>query len=83
LIASMSGKSLPRDSGDQEAALQQLTDSNTLASNDLVFWPGHVAWIVDAETVIHANASSMNVCEEPLEAVNQRAGNPSSFCRLG
>lgn len=82
LVASMVGVDLPRDSVDQEKALPEIHDRNDVQTNDLVFWPGHVAWIVDPDTVIHANAASLNVREEPLEDVNQRAGPPSSFRRI-
>lgn len=33
---------------------------------DLWFWKGHVAMVVDAETLIHANAHHMAVAYEPL-----------------
>ena len=82
LVASMVGVDLPRDSGDQEMALHEIVERNAVQPNDLIFWPGHVAWAIDANIVLHANATSMNVCEEPLEAVNARAGAPSSYRRL-
>ena len=37
---------------------------------DLVFWKGHVAILLDADTILHANAHHMAVAVEPLaEAV--------------
>ncbi len=37
---------------------------------DLVFWKGHVAILLDADTILHANAHHMAVAAEPLaEAV--------------
>jgi cell wall-associated NlpC family hydrolase len=37
---------------------------------DLVFWKGHVAVLLDAETILHANAHHMATAIEPLaEAV--------------
>ncbi|MGI1662004.1 NlpC/P60 family protein [Palleronia sp. KMU-117] len=39
---------------------------------DLLFWEGHVAMAVDAETLIHANAHHMAVSYEPLEAAIAR-----------
>jgi hypothetical protein len=31
-----------------------------------VFWKGHVAILLDAETILHANAHHMAVAVEPL-----------------
>lgn len=35
--------------------------------NDLMFWPGHVAMVVNADTLLHANAHHMAVAYEPLQ----------------
>jgi hypothetical protein len=40
--------------------------------NDLLFWPGHVALVYDAETLIHANAYRMAVTLEPLKEARAR-----------
>lgn len=50
--------------------------------NDLVYWPGHVAIMCDAQTVVHATAHSLSCCTESLQAVEARAGKPSSLWRL-
>jgi len=34
--------------------------------NDLLFWKGHVALVVDPDTLIHANAGSMSTTLEPI-----------------
>jgi cell wall-associated NlpC family hydrolase len=39
---------------------------------DLVFWKGHVGLMVDAETLIHANAHHMAVAYEPITAAITR-----------
>ena len=39
--------------------------SGPLARGDLVFWQGHVAVMVDAEIMIHANAHHMATVYEP------------------
>lgn len=65
------GTPAPRDS-DMQAALLGTTqpDDAPLARGDLVFWRGHVGWMSDAITLLHANAHHMTVTEEPLaEAV--------------
>jgi len=40
--------------------------------NDLLFWKGHVALVVDADTLIHANAHAMSVVNEPINAAIKR-----------
>ena len=35
----------------------------------MIFWNGHVAIMIDAEKLIHANAHTMSVEIEPLELV--------------
>ncbi len=39
---------------------------------DLIFWQGHVGMMVDAETLIHANAHHMAVAYEPIETALTR-----------
>jgi len=39
---------------------------------DLMFWKGHVALVVDADTLIHANAGHMAVACEGIEAATAR-----------
>ena len=46
-----------------------------LERGDLVFWPGHVGLMRDAESLLHATAHTMDVMVEPLAAaVNRLAG---------
>lgn len=55
----------PADSDMQRAALgHDLTDP--LQRGDLIFWQGHVGMMVDAETMIHANAHHMATTYEPI-----------------
>lgn len=57
----------PGDSGPQEADLgEPLPDSAPLKRGDLMFWKGHVAWVADPETLLHANAHHMAVAYEPI-----------------
>jgi cell wall-associated NlpC family hydrolase len=57
----------PGDSAEQEAALGlPLSEDAPLQRGDLLFWRGHVAWVVDPDTLIHANAHHMAVAYEPL-----------------
>lgn len=57
----------PGDSGAQEANLgNSLPDSAPLQRGDLLFWRGHVAWVSDPDTLLHANAHHMAVAYEPI-----------------
>jgi len=57
----------PGDSDLQQASLgTDLPDDAPLQRGDLLFWKGHVAWVVDAETLLHANVHHMAVAYEPL-----------------
>lgn len=68
------GLTLPGDSDQQE----QLGEPADLARGTVVFWPGHVGLMTDAQTLIHANAHAMAVTEEPLSDVIARADHPIS-----
>ena len=57
----------PGDSGPQEAVLgDPLPESAPLRRGDLLFWRGHVAWVVDNHRLLHANAWHMAVAYEPI-----------------
>lgn len=58
---------------DSDMQLRLGTDANGLAKRgDLVFWKGHVAMMVDDETLIHANARHMAVKYEPFQNARLR-----------
>lgn len=70
------GNAVPRDSAPQEKFFTQngqvifvegddLSTAN-LQRGDLVFWPGHVAIMVDEQSIIHANGTHMMVTIDPL-----------------
>lgn len=67
------GQDCPSDSDRQEKSLGMTLPQGTPAQRgDLLFWKGHVAWVADAHTVLHANAYHMAVTYEPLdEAINR------------
>ena len=55
----------PGDSDLQEAALgHDIPDGAPLQRGDILFWKRHVAMVVDAERIIHANAHHMSVVYE-------------------
>jgi cell wall-associated NlpC family hydrolase len=67
----MAGRRVLRDSDMQAATLGERLEAKdgppALERGDLVFWKGHVAIMVDAETVLHASGHSMTVEREPLK----------------
>lgn len=84
------GQACPRDS-DQQADLgvpvEPTEDLDGLCRNDLVFWKGHVAMMVDETRIIHANAHHMRVVIEPLAEAVARiiasgTGAPIAYRRL-
>lgn len=59
----------PGDSDLQRAALgRALPPGSDRQRNDLYFWKGHVGILVDADTLLHANAHHMATVYEPIEA---------------
>lgn len=65
----------PGDSDMQQADLgTPLPEDAALQRGDLLFWKGHVAWVSDSDTILHANAFHMAVAFEPLnEAITRIA----------
>lgn len=72
----MSGKRAPRDSDQQAAALGAEIDPGRdgLQRGDLVFWKGHVGFLEDEQTLLHASGGTMYVTREPLSAAIDRIG---------
>jgi len=66
---------VPAGSAQQIEYAQRQTD-------DLVYWPGHVAIVLDNDSVLHATAHSLQCCIETLSQVEARAGKPDSIWRL-
>jgi len=70
------GKHVPRDADMQEKevgdALGISAGLPELQKGDLVFWPGHVAIMIDDANIIHANAYHMMVAIEPLREAIER-----------
>lgn len=71
-----SGIECPGDSDLQEQSIGiELSADEPTQRGDLIFWKGHVAMAVDNQTVIHANAHSMSVMYEPIDAAIERITN--------
>ncbi|PJE32151.1 NLP/P60 hydrolase, partial [Pseudooceanicola lipolyticus] len=67
------GRPCPGDSDLQMQALgRPLPEGAAAQRGDLLFWKGHVAWVADPETLVHANAHHMAVAYEPLRAAVAR-----------
>lgn len=81
MLAKSKGINLPRDSGDQERALNANIDFENRAAEDLVYWPGHVGILKSPDLLLHSTAHTLRCCIEPLQEVIDRAGNPSSIKR--
>ncbi len=73
LALAAAGRSAPRDSDQQREALgTEIPPDTRLQRGDLVFFPGHVGLMADAERLVHANAHGMAVTIEPLADVVAR-----------
>ena len=84
------GKSAPRDTDMQEQVLGRPLSGGLTPDTrrgDLIFWKGHVAIVVDPDTIVHASGHHMAVVYERLaEAAGRIAhvgGAPTSIRRLG
>ena len=83
------GRDVLRDSDMQADGLGTLLDPGEnhagLRRGDLVFWKGHVAIMLDADTMIHANGHTMQVSREGLREAIARIGylygGPTGFRR--
>lgn len=67
------GIKCPGDSDQQAAEVGEAVPAGTAYQRgDLLFWKGHVAVVVDGETLIHANAHTMSVAYEPIASAIAR-----------
>jgi len=63
------GIACPGDSDMQKDGLgKDISEGDPLQRGDILFWKGHVGMMVDADTLIHANAHHMAVAYEPIMA---------------
>jgi cell wall-associated NlpC family hydrolase len=90
LSHAMCGQRLQRDSDMlSQSAGHQIGEGaihDPLQRGDLVFWKGHVAFMEDAETMLHASGHSMAVVREPyhpaLERIKAMYGLPTMYRRI-
>lgn len=84
------GRVLPRDSDMQfdwcGVPVEDWAGETPLRRADLVFWKGHVAMMLDAQHLVHANAFHMATAIEPLgsaiERIAPRYGQPIGVRRI-
>ncbi len=83
------GKPCPRDADMQQAMLGGPVEGSVeapLHRGDLVFWPGHVAIMIDGEYMVHASGHQMEVVIEALAGavarIAAKAIPPSGVKRL-
>jgi cell wall-associated NlpC family hydrolase len=63
----------PGDSDQQAKVLGETLPPDTAPKRgDILFWKGHVGWVADPDTLLHANAHAMAVAFEPLKAAIAR-----------
>lgn len=72
IALSAAGKTCPRDSDQQLAAIGRETSPHSLKRGDLAFWKGHVGLMTSPVMMLHANAHHMEVVEEPFETARAR-----------
>jgi hypothetical protein len=73
LVFGLKGIMAPRDADMQMADFgTALPEGAPLERGDLVFFPGHVGIMADADNIIHANGAAMAVSVEPLTDVAAR-----------
>lgn len=71
------GRACPRDTDMQRDFFPQIAEADR-RRGDLVFWKGHVAILLDPDTILHANAHHMATAIEPLaEAIARIAATPT------
>ncbi|MEO0771654.1 MAG: NlpC/P60 family protein [Pseudomonadota bacterium] len=80
------GIACPGDADMQEDELGvHLPEDAPLQRGDLIFWEGHVAWMADSETLIHANAHHMATAYEPFAAacarIEAQGDGPVTSCK--
>jgi cell wall-associated NlpC family hydrolase len=69
----LAGRRVPRDSDMQADSIgEALPEGADLKRGDIVCFPGHIGFMADATTLLHANAYAMCVSKDPLKDVIER-----------
>ncbi|CAN7172031.1 NlpC/P60 family protein [Rhizobium sp. LjRoot30] len=82
----MAGRKVPRDTDMQAAFPAEDLERHDLRRGDLVFWKGHVGFMEDEATLLHANGHTMTVARENFDKAVERIGwlyqYPTAYRRL-
>lgn len=85
LTMMMAGHRVLRDSDMQFATIGDDIARRELTRGDVVFWADHVGIMADTDTLLHANASTMDVASEPIDQAITRIaalfGEPTGYRR--
>ena len=83
LAASLAGRALPRDTDMLEtlSIWQDIPAGEPKRRGDLLFWPGHVGIMTDAERLLHANGHHMLVTRERAAEAEARIANAGTDLR--
>ncbi len=75
------GRPCPADSDLQQDAFaaHALVAGTPARRGDLLFWRGHVAWVATPDRLVHANAHTMSVAPEGLDAAIARIAPDSAL----
>lgn len=76
------GRAVLRDCDQQENTVGQDATDKPRQRGDIVYFPGHVAIMIDAENVVHATAAHMKTVIEPLSVVATRSGGITGVRRI-
>jgi cell wall-associated NlpC family hydrolase len=73
IVLARAGIAAPRDTEDQEKTVGEDATGKPRQRGDIVYFPGHVGIMVDGKNILHANATHMKTCVEPLDVVATRS----------
>ena len=76
------GEQCPGDS-DQQRVLGNEISLDQVARGDLLFWKGHVAWVISPNQILHSNGNDMAVAFEPLQSAITRIDKDESSPFIG
>lgn len=71
-----------RDCDQQENTVGCDASDQPRQRGDIVYFKGHVGIMVDDKNIIHANATHMKTCIEPLDVVTARSGAITAIRRI-
>lgn len=82
LALARAGIAAQRDCDQQEDTVGSDATPLPRQRGDIVYFKGHVGIMVDDKNIIHANATHMKTCVEPLDVVIARSGSVTAVRRI-